>query len=100
MISGVRASSIRMLSASSTRAKYGAALHGLLAAASPDAPSMPARTVALPFADPPQQQPVAEEVEAKLLGRAVGDVAGVGLAALVLRHLRLDHADASCPAPR
>ena len=52
-------------------------------AVSPPPPaSCPAcrREVGLPFADAPQQQPVAEEVEAELLGRAVGDVAGVGLA--------------------
>ncbi len=53
-----------------------------------------AQQIALPFADPPQQQPVTEKIEAELLRRAVSDVAGVGLAPLRLRHLRLHHAHA------
>ena len=48
--------------------------------------------VAAPLVELPLDQPVLEEVEAKLLGRAVGDVAGVGLAPLVEIHLRLDDA--------
>ena len=44
------------------------------------------------LASPAQQEPVAEEVEPELLGRAVGDVAGVSLASLGRRHLRLNRA--------
>ena len=51
-----------------------------------------AQEIALAFGDPPQQEAIAEEIEAELLGRAVGHVALVGLATVVLRHLRLDHA--------
>ena len=91
MISGVRASSMRMLSASSTRAKKGGPCTGF----SLDSLAMAqhaAQKVALALGNPPQQQAVAEEVEAELLGRAVGHVALVVLAAVVPRHLRLDHA--------
>ena len=52
----------------------------------------PAQEIALALGDPPQQETVAEEIEAELLGRAVGHVALVGLAAFLLRHLRFDHA--------
>ena len=69
----------------------GGALHGLFARFAAMAQHS-AQEIALAFGDPPQQEAIAEEIEAELLGRAVGHVALVGLAALVLRHLRLDHA--------
>ena len=80
--------------------EVGVALHRLFVGRRRPFAQHAAQQVGLPFADPPQQQPVAEEIEAELLGRAVGDVAGVGLAPLRLRHLRFDHAHASCPRPR
>ena len=52
----------------------------------------PSQEIALAFRDPPQQEAIAEEIEAELLGRAVSHVALVRLAAFVLRHLRLDNA--------
>ena len=54
----------------------------------------PTEHVRLPLGDAPEQQAVAEKIEAELLRRSIGDVAGVGLAPLRLRHLRFDHADA------
>ena len=45
-----------------------------------------------------QQEPIPEEIEAEFLGRAVGDVTGVRLAPLRLRHLRLDDADRQSPS--
>ncbi len=74
-------------------------LHGLLARLVAMAEHSP-QQIALAFGDPPQEEAIAEEIETELLGRAVGHVALVGLAAVVLRHLRLDHAHTSCPRPR
>ncbi len=93
MISGVRASSIRMLSASSTSMEKRRALHRLLAVAGRPHAQHAAQEVGLSLADPPQQQAVAKEIEAEFLGRAVGDVAGVGFAPVGLAHLRFDDAD-------
>ena len=73
MISGVRASSMRMESTSSTIAK-----------------SWP-RWTQLGEVD---GHVVAQVVEAELVVGAVGDVGAVGVAALVRRHARQDHADA------
>ena len=50
--------------------------------------------VGLSFADAAQQQAIAQEIEAKLVGGAVGNIAFVRFAALVLRHLRLNDAHA------
>ena len=72
--------------------EVGLSLDRLLAAGPLPLAEHPAEDVGLPFADPPQQQPVAEEIEAELLGRAVDHVAGVVLAALGLAHRGLDHA--------
>ena len=72
MISGVRASSMRMESTSSTIAKLCAALDALLDGAG---------------------HVVAEVVEAELVVGAVGDVARVGDPPLVGPHLGKDHAD-------
>ena len=91
-MSGVRASSMKMLSASSTRAKFKLALHrgdqrrdrAVAPGGSRTAASRPAAA---------QLQPVAQEVEAELARRAVGDVAVVGGFALRLRHLHLQDAD-------
>ena len=69
-----------------------AALHRFVALAGGAAQHL-AEDILLAAAATAEQQPVAEEVEAELLGGAVGDVAGVGLAALVLRLLALDDAD-------
>ena len=72
MINGVRASSIRIESTSSTTAKYGGALDALLQRG---------------------RHVVAQVVEAELVVGRVGDVGGVGHPALVGTHLRGDHAD-------
>ena len=72
MISGVRASSMRIESTSSTIGEAVAALDALLDGAG---------------------HVVAEVVEAELVVGAVGDVAGVGHAPLVGAHLGQDHAD-------
>ena len=93
MISGVRASSIRMLSASSTGRNEAARCTGLSPEASVAWPSMwPIRSVC-PSADAAQQQAIAKKIEAEFLGRAVGDVALVGLAALRRGHRRRARAD-------
>ena len=52
-----------------------------------------AENIGLTFANPAEQQPVAEEVEPELLRRAVGYVALVRFAPVVRRLLRLDYAD-------
>ncbi len=52
-----------------------------------------AEDVALAFVHAAEQEAIAEEIEAELLGGAVGQVAGVGLAALGLGLLGLDGAD-------
>ena len=52
-----------------------------------------AEQVALPLADSPLEQSVAEKVEAHLVGGAVGDVAGILSCSIGLRHLALDAAD-------
>ena len=72
MISGVRASSIRIESTSSTIGEVVAALHHVLDRV---------------------RHVVAQVVEAELVVGAVGDVGVVGGAPLVGRHLRQDHAD-------
>ena len=72
MISGVRASSIRIESTSSTIGEVVAALDAVLQR---------------------MGHVVAQVVEAELVVGAVGDVGGVGDAPLVGRHLREDHAD-------
>ena len=72
MISGVRASSMRIESTSSTTREVVAALHHLLDRV---------------------RHVVAQVVEAELVVGAVGDVGGVGGAALVGGHLRQDDAD-------
>ena len=72
MISGVRASSMRIESTSSTIGEVVAALDHLV---------------------PAPRHVVAQVVEAELVVRAVGDVGVVGDAALLGRHLRQDHAD-------
>jgi hypothetical protein len=69
------------LSASSTSANQNGRCRGWSAAAG-----------APPLGRLAGHEPVLEEVEAELLRRAVGDVAGVGLAAGVEIHLRLDDA--------
>ncbi len=68
----------------------GLALHRLLVPPAPGLAEHRAEHVVLPLADPPQQEPIAKEVEAELLGRAVGDVGGVRLAALRPLHLGLN----------
>ena len=73
------------------------ALHRLFVAAAGLAEHR-AEQVALPLADPPLEQPIAEEVEAQFVGRAVGDVARVLLRALGLRHLRSGCSRPSCPS--
>ena len=93
MISGVRASSISMLSASSTRMKCGARWTGLSPPTSRLWPSMPPRKSTCPSPMRRSQQLVAEKVEAEFLGRAVSHVAAIGLAALALLHFAFDHAD-------
>lgn len=60
--------------------EIGVALHGFLAPFALRLAEHASQKIVLPFADPPQQEAVAEEVEAELLGRAVGHVAGIGLA--------------------
>ena len=72
MISGVRASSMRMESTSSTMAELVAALNAL-------------RQVVLHV--------VAQVVEAEFVVRAVGDVGAVGRAALLVVQIMHDHAD-------
>ncbi len=72
MISGVRASSIRMESTSSTIGEVVAALHQVVQRV---------------------RHVVAQVVEAELVVGAVGDVGGVGDAPLVGRHAGQDHAD-------
>ncbi len=67
-------------------------LHGLLVI-SAGLPEHRAEQVALPFADPPLEQAVAEEVEAHFVGRAVGDIACILLGPLGLLHLLLNAAD-------
>ena len=94
MISGVRASSIRMLSASSTIAKWcvrwtGVSASAVLAAAEEGL----LERLAVGVAELEPLQLVAEEVEAELLAGAVGDVAGVGGAAVAVGLAGLDAAD-------
>ena len=86
MISGVRASSMRMLSTSSMIAKLQRALRLLLVLGI---------AVVAAGGDP---HVVAEVVEAELVVRAVGDVAGVGLLPLVRVHAALDRADGEAQA--
>ena len=99
MISGVRASSMRMLSASSTSMKCSSRCTGCHRPSSRPARAF-RRKVALAFADPPQQQSIAEEIEAEFLGRAVGDVAAICLARGRPADLRLDARRPSCRAFR
>ena len=40
---------------------------------------------------PPQKETIAEKIEAEFLGRAIGDVAGIGLTSLVRRVGSLDN---------
>ncbi len=68
------------------------ALHWLLVVA-PGLAEHCAEQVALAFADPTLQQSIAEEIEAHLVGGAVGDVARVLLGAIRLLHLLLNAAD-------
>jgi hypothetical protein len=49
--------------------------------------------VALALADPPLQKPISEEVKPHLVGRTVGNVAGILLAPLGLWHLTLNATD-------
>ena len=72
MISGVRASSIRIESTSSTIGEVRGALHAVLERGG---------------------HVVAQVVEAELVVGRVGDVGGVGHPALVGAHVREDHAD-------
>ena len=80
MISGVRASSMRMLSASSTIGEIVGALDGQLClhGGSPRAQEGLLERLAVGVAELEPLQLVAEEVEAEFLAGAVGDVAGVG----------------------
>ena len=97
MMSGVRASSMKMLSASSTRAKWCGALHvGVLRRVRWPLPCSQAAQngESCPLV-PDDLEPVAQEIEAELRGGAVGDVAAIGGCAVLLGHLQLQDADAS-----
>ena len=86
MISGVRASSIRMLSTSSTIAKW----------SGPWACCCCFRVAIVAAGGDPHV--VAQVVEAEFVVRAVGDVAGVGLLPLAGLHAALDRADGQAEA--
>src|SRR5690606_7705598 len=51
------------------------------------------KQILLAFGNTSQQQPIAEKIKAKLLGRSVGDVAGVVLGPLRALHRRLNDTD-------
>ena len=95
MISGVRASSIKMLSASSTMAYAVGALHRHLALVVAPASQIDLlECLAMSVASELQLfQLVAQKVEAKLFGSSIGDVAGVGLTAFGVALASLDAAD-------
>ena len=96
-ISGVRASSISTLSASSTMAKCRPRSSGRLRAPPPNSR---ARSCCAGLRAPAGRDAVAQVVEDQLLVGAVGDVAGVGGARSVGRHAGDDGADASGRAKR
>ena len=63
--------------------EMGATLHWLLAAAVKAMLARLPQNVISPLSHPSQQQAIAEEIEAKFFRRPVGDVARIGLAALI-----------------
>ena len=69
------------------RNERGFALDGLVAVGICPMAKHLSDDVGRPFARLAEQEAVAKEVEAEFVGRAVGDVAGVRFAALVLRLL-------------
>ena len=86
---------MKMLSASSTRAKWWSRCtlgSSGLGGAGRRATTAP-RTATPGPCIAGDLEPIAQEIEAELRGRAVGDVAAVGLAAVLIAHLLLEDAD-------
>ena len=82
MISGVRAFVDQNAVGLVDQDEVGRSLDRLVAADIAGVAEHAAEKIGLSFADAALEQPVAKKVETEFLGRAVGDVAGVGFAPL------------------